>query len=336
MNRAELQRFDVHDPVHGRVPCATLLPAAAAAPLPLCFFLYGGGGSRDSLADIRECLEQWWGSGELPPLMVATPDVGPWSFYLDDPPRGLGWESFIVQRFLPHCQSLLPRGTNAAPLRTGLVGISMGGYGALKLAFARPDLFDAVAAISPMLEPTVDAAAVRPRNRHHYPPEVPRALLGPERNVVLYRSDHPVARAQANAAALQASQLAIYVDAAGEDALHAHDGAEFLHRALWSLDLAHEYRLRRDSDHAGPDLLERLREAFGWVGRRLQPAAAAPLSSLESEWLAWIADRRGTPPATPLTPASAVFPRVLRALLAPQREVAAREDPTFGRRYGLL
>jgi hypothetical protein len=28
-----------------------------------------------------------------------------------------------------------------------------------------------------MLEPTVDAAAVRPRNRHHYPPEVPRALL---------------------------------------------------------------------------------------------------------------------------------------------------------------
>lgn len=235
---------------------------------------------------------------------------------------------------------LLPRRvrseTDATCLRTGLVGISMGGYGALKLAFARPDLFDAVGALSPMLEPSVDGAAVRPRNRHHYPPEVPRALLGPERDPALYRSDHPVARAHANAAALHEKQLAIYVDAAGEDALHAHDGAEFLHRELWALDLAHEYRLRRDSDHAGPDLLERLREAFAWVGRRLSPAAQAPLSPLESAWLAWMEAPSSTPPVTTLTPASPVFSRVLRALLAPQRAAAAREDPTFGRRYGLL
>jgi S-formylglutathione hydrolase len=336
MNRADLQRFDLNDPIHGLVPCATLLPAAAPANLPLCLFLYGGGGSRESLADIRECLERWWASGELPPLMVATPDVGPWSFYLDDAAQGLGWESFIVQRFLPHCSSLVRHDDDAAHVRTGLVGISMGGYGALKFAFARPELFDAVAAISPMLEPSVDGAAVRPRNRHHYPPEVPRALLGPARDLALYRSDHPVARAHANATALHGSPLAIYVDAAGQDALHAHDGAEFLHRALWTLDIAHEYRLRRDSDHASPDLLERLREAFAWVGRRLQPAAQAPLNPLESDWLAWIADPNGAQPVTPLTPASAVFPQLLRALLAPQRALAAREDPTFGRRYGLL
>jgi S-formylglutathione hydrolase len=336
MNRAELKRFDLNDPTHGRVPCATLQPAAAVGQLPLCVFLYGGGGSRESLVDIRDSLEQWWASGDLPPLMVATPDVGPWSFYLDDAPRGLAWESFVVQRFLPHCRSLLPCAVDATPSRTGMVGISMGGYGALKMAFARPDLFDAVAAISPMLEPSVDATTVRPRNRHHYPPEVPRALLGPERDPALFHRDHPVARAQANAAALLVSQPAIYVDAAGADALHAHDGAEFLHRALWALDLAHEYRLRRDSDHAGPDLLERIQEAFAWVAWRLQPPAAAPLTPLESAWLAWIDDPSGTPPATALTAASALFPRVLRALLAPQRAAAARVDPTFSRRYGLL
>jgi S-formylglutathione hydrolase len=269
-------------------------------------------------------------------LMIATPDVGLWSFYLDDAPRGLGWESFIVQRFLPHLCSLLEPVASTTAVRTGMVGLSMGGYGALKLAFARPAAFTAVAAVSPMLEPSCDATAVRPRNRSHYPAEVPQALLGPDRDSALYRSDHPAARAQANDRALRESPLAIYLDAAGEDALNAHDGAEFLHRVLWTLDVRHEYRLRRDADHVGPELLDRLRDAFGWVGRYLQPPAVAPFTVLESAWLAWIAEPSSPPPATALTPASPLFPRCLRALLAPQREAAAREDRTFSRRYGLL
>ena len=36
---------------------------------------------------------------------------------------------------------------------TFITGISMGGYGSLKIAFGRPDQFAAVAAIQPLLEP---------------------------------------------------------------------------------------------------------------------------------------------------------------------------------------
>jgi S-formylglutathione hydrolase len=325
-----MHRFDVADPIHGLVPCAAIVPRDAG-PLPLCLFLYGGGGSRESLADIQPLLESWWASGRLPPLLVATPDVGAWSFYLDDAARGLGWESFITQRFVAHLRAAF----DVAPA-TGLVGISMGGYGALKIAFARPQEIAAVAAISPMIEPAFEAAEVRPRNRYHYPPQVPQALLGLERDAALFRADHPAGRAMAHADALRNSELGIYIDAAGNDALHAHDGAEYLHRVLWGLDVAHEYRLRRDADHVGPDLLERLFDAFAWVGGRIGPRVSAPWTDAERAWERWLDGDRASAPPAPLAPTSRLFPRLLRAQLAAERTAAEALDATWSRRYGLL
>ncbi len=264
MDDVELRRFELSDPVHGAVPCATARPRSAQGALPLCLFLYGGGGSRETLADVAPLLSSWWASGRVPPMLVATPDVGAFSFYLDDPARGVAWESFVV-RFAEHLRA------REASDAAALVGISMGGYGALKIAFARPHAFRAVAVVSPMIEPGVEAARVPLRNRFHYPPGVPEALLGPRRDPELYRRDHPAARARANADALRSSSLAIAIDAAGSDALNAHDGAEHLHRVLWALDVAHDYRLRRDADHVGPDLVERLADAFAWVGAHLAP-----------------------------------------------------------------
>lgn len=330
-----LLRFEVEDPCHGQVPCAALLHEQhTQRALPCCLMLYGGGGSRESLASLQPSFERAWAEGALAPCIIATPDVGPWSFYLDDPARGYAWESFIAERFVAALRRLQP--SAAAAARFGIAGMSMGGYGALKLAFARPQLFAAVAAVSPMIEPFADANAVPLRNRFFYPAEVPQALLGRTRDAALYRSDHPVARARANAPALVEHELEIYLDAAGRDALHAHDGAESLHRALWELDIPHEYHLRRDADHVGPDLAPRMCEALQWLLARLQPKAAEPWSDLERTWLAWLSDPSSPLPGSPLPAESRLFPRFLRATLAPQRSAAALQDPTVDRHYGRL
>ncbi|MGZ3448693.1 MAG: alpha/beta hydrolase-fold protein [Polyangiales bacterium] len=289
MNDVELCRFEVRGPSHGDVPCAALFPSGCATSLPLCLFLYGGGGSRESLADIRPLVVEWFASGQLPPMVLATPDVGPWSFYL-------GWESFVVERLVPHLRARF-----ALESRTGMVGISMGGYGALNIAFAHAADFAAVAAISPMIEPSFEANEVPLRNRYHYPPEVEQHLV---------RADPPVARARRYADRL--SDLAIYVDAAGADVLHAHDGAEFLHRTLWDLDVAHEYRLRRDADHIGPDLPVRLFDAFAWTSGRLGKARDTSGDELERAR------------------------KALHAQLEPLARDAALRDPTLSRRYGVL
>jgi S-formylglutathione hydrolase len=306
MHAPALQRFELVDPVHGRVPCVAVVPASGAAPRAMCLFLYGGGGSCESLAEIEPLLQGWWGRDRLAPMVVATPDVGPWSFYLDDPARGLCWESLVAERLTALLQAGFGDG---APLPCGAVGISMGGYAALKLALARPRAFTAIAAISPMIEPAFEADDVRPRNRYHYPPQVPQALLGVQRDRALYRADHPAARALRNADALRASELAIYLEAAGSDALNAHDGAEHLHRVLWDLDVPHEYHLRKDSDHVGPDLIDRLEQAFAWVSARLVPAPSPQVNE---------------------------HARMLRAQLEPLRAAAAASDPSFARRCGLL
>jgi S-formylglutathione hydrolase len=334
MTQVDVFRFDVFDPTHGQVPCSLIMPAAVTSPLPLCLYLYGGGGSRESTIELAPLLADWWRAEQLPPLAIATADVGPWSFYLDDPARGLAWESFVAERFVEHLRGAYP--IQPEPAATALVGNSMGGYGALKIALSRPHAFAAVAAISPMVEPAREASEVRPRNRYHYPPEVPQALVGSPRDPALYRRDQPVARACTHSEELRGGALAIYIDAAGRDALYAHDGAEYLHRVLWSLDVEHEYRLRRDSDHVGPDLLQRLREAFAWAGSHVSPRALSQLSEQELAWQRWLQGASSQAPAAPLSPTSPLFPLLLRRQLAGLRAAAERLDASVARRYGVL
>ena len=326
-----MERFNVADPVHGEVACVELGPRRDAT-LPVCLFLYGGGGTSESLLALEPLLTQAWQRGVLPACRVITPNVAPWGFYLDDAQHHSAWESFVAERLLSriHGTPVL-----AAPVRVGLLGISMGGYGALKMAFARPHSFAAVAAVGPMVEPAFTEAQVRPRNRYHYPPEVPAALLGPARDAALYASDHPAGRAVGNAAALRAAALSIYLDAGAADALNAHDGAEFLHRVLWELDVRHDYHLWADADHVGPSLLPRLEAAFTWVGSKLAPTKIV-LTALELDWQRWLDGGTQGKPPPPLPPTSPLLPRVLRTRLAPLREAAQRQDETMSRVFGVL
>jgi S-formylglutathione hydrolase FrmB len=79
----------------------------------------------------------------LPPMAMVTADGGGgyWNPHpLDDPMQ------MVVGELVPMCQAL---NLGRPPQRIGTMGVSMGGYGALLLAEKYPDLFTAVAAISP-------------------------------------------------------------------------------------------------------------------------------------------------------------------------------------------
>jgi S-formylglutathione hydrolase len=233
--------------------------------------------------------------------VVACAGVAPFSFYLDDPARGMHWETLVSQTLLEHVKNNL--GTNGD---VGLVGMSMGGYGALKIAFAQPRAFRAVAAIAPMVEPSMHADDTPLRNRCHYPPDVPQALLGPKRDAALFESDHPAQRARRNARAIRDSDLAIWLDAGSRDVCNAHDGTEYLHRVLWQHDIPHEYHLLRDADHVGPTIVPRIESAFAFVAHHLS-------------------NRRAEPSADEIA---------LRDALADARRRAAELDPTMMRTYG--
>ena len=160
------------------IPYAVLAPGSEE-PLPLCILLLGAGGTRDSLLDLQPVFDGWWADSVVPPMIVATPTSG-LDYYMEDPAGSIRWDSFLADDFVPHLHSAY----NASG-STVLAGISGGGYGALKLAFARPGLFHAVAAMQPMLEPGLRESDVGPRNRLHHSAGGPHSYRSRARSCAL-------------------------------------------------------------------------------------------------------------------------------------------------------
>lgn len=79
--------------------------------------------------------------------VIIMPDMNR-SFYTDMAYGGKYWK-YLTSELIPQMQTLLP--ISQKPTDNYVVGNSMGGYGALKLAFSYPEKFAAVAAISPVV-----------------------------------------------------------------------------------------------------------------------------------------------------------------------------------------
>jgi pimeloyl-ACP methyl ester carboxylesterase len=124
--------------------------------LPLVVMLHGSGGSHlTALAGLTpSSAVALRGSGgrALPPMALVTVDGGNgyWNPHPGDDPMGM-----LVNELIPLCQRL---GLGRPPQKIGVMGISMGGYGALLLGEKHPALVRAVAAISPAIWTSYDQA----------------------------------------------------------------------------------------------------------------------------------------------------------------------------------
>ena len=114
--------------------------------LPLVVMLHGFGGNHaDALAGLTpaQALALRVGGRPLPPMAMVTVDGGNgyWTPHPGDDPMGM-----VVDELIPLCQRL---DLGRPPQTIGVMGISMGGFGALAFGEQHPALFRAVAAISP-------------------------------------------------------------------------------------------------------------------------------------------------------------------------------------------
>src|SRR5690606_5121097 len=109
---------------------------------PLILHLHGAMSSAaKSLEMAKPVYDDAWASGGLPRAIVAcatTPTIG--GFYIDQA-DGPKWETLIAKEF----PDMVADRFNTDDSRA-LIGTSMGGYGALKIAFRDPQCYVAVAA----------------------------------------------------------------------------------------------------------------------------------------------------------------------------------------------
>ena len=342
-SRVEISTLSV-DFAPDRVPYAVILPPVydQSGPLPLCLVLHGGGGSHQNLVDSKPIFDELWKSEAMPNMVLASAGTSPLGFYLDHPGSKIRWESFIAHDFIAHLRHTYNVGVDRNS--TIIMGTSMGGHGALRIALKNPDSFAAVAALEPALDPALHLDDITERNHFFYPLVLEAGgdasadqFVGSNRDPALFQANNPANLAIGNAEAVRASGLAIYIEAADQDVFNLHDGAEFFHRVLWDLDIPHEYHMFCGADHVGPSLPPRIRSAYTWVGsvlKRSDPSADAT-SEAEHAWVVWMeSESKGDPPL--IDPVSPAMARAYRRWLASARQKATKIDPTTNRRYGVL
>jgi S-formylglutathione hydrolase FrmB len=147
----------VPSPILGHpVPYCILLPpgydAQKTRRFPVLYFLHGLGGNAQMLiaSGAMNDIDDAWRSGQLGQFLIVTPDADT-SFYINSHDGRDRYEDFFLHEFMP----FIERHYRTLPGRRdrGIGGISMGGYGALHLAFGHPELFGAVTASSAALIP---------------------------------------------------------------------------------------------------------------------------------------------------------------------------------------
>ena len=263
---AEVRNATFSSPSLGKdVAYAVQLPpsyaTAATRRYPVVYALHGlfespGFWERRGLASMLESL---WQKGDVPEMVVVAVD-GDNSFFVDGPAGR--WEQMMSRDFVAHVESTY-RVIPGRPGRAAL-GISMGGYAALRMALSHPDLFRAVATHSAMLlekVPTAEEGA----GRWHL--AAFHKVFGDPIDGALWSANDPLALA---VKADPKGAPALYFDCGTQDRYGLFAGNRELHRRLEARGVAHEFGLY-PGDHGYEYVHTVLDKSLRFLGRALAP-----------------------------------------------------------------
>ncbi len=205
---------------------------------PVLYFLHGLGDNEQTLFNSGgwTLLDDLRSQHRMGDFLIVAPE-GRRSFYINSADGSVRYGDFFVQEFLPHIEGKY----RIRPGRAGraISGISMGGYGALRVAFANPELFSAVSAQSAALI-TESPQALDAASQAGAPlTGVLGEVFGKPINVPHWNANSPFVLAKKNAAALRT--MAIYFNCGQEDNYGFEKGAAALHDELQKENVKHEY-----------------------------------------------------------------------------------------------
>jgi S-formylglutathione hydrolase FrmB len=244
--------------------CVLLPPGyGSAQSYPVLYFLHGLGQNEQTLFNtggwnLIEDLRQQHKIGDF---LIVAPE-GRRSFFINSADGKVLYSDFFLREFMPYIEGKyrLRKGRDSR----AITGVSMGGYGALRLAFAHPELFSSVSAQSAALmteSPQELNAAMRSGSQLG---SILAPVFGLPIDVAHWRANDPFTLARAHAAELK--KLAIYFNCGRDDDFGFEKGAEALHRQLQAEALPLEYHLYA-GDHSLPYFLAHMGETLEFHSR---------------------------------------------------------------------
>jgi S-formylglutathione hydrolase FrmB len=249
--------------------CVYLPPGydgAATKPVeryPVLYFLHGLGDNEQTLFNSGSwtLLDDLRRQHKMGDFLIVAPE-GRQSFYIDSADGKIRYSDFFLREFIPHIEAQY----RVRPSRNAraISGISMGGYGALRFAFAHPEMFSAVSAQSAALitaSPTEFDSAARtgaPLER------VMTEVFGRPIAVSHWNENSPFLLARKNSSGIR--RLAIYFNCGNDDNYGFEKGAAALHEQLQKEGVKHEYHAYV-GDHSLPYFLSHFPEVMEFHSR---------------------------------------------------------------------
>jgi len=232
--------------LHSPVRYCVYLPASYSAAdaktrkYPVLYLLHGLGGNEQTAALDGEwtTLQDLRRDRAVGDFLVVAPD-GWDTFYINSRDGETKYSDFFLREFLPFVERTYRVRTERAT--RGITGFSMGGYGALRMAFAHPELFGSVSAHSAALMRSPPQGINAVASSGNPGAQLLAKVFGNPIDRQFWDLNSPFVLARKNAAVL--SKMKIYFDCGTEDSYGFYRGASELHETLDSLKIAHEFHL---------------------------------------------------------------------------------------------
>ena len=206
---------------------------------PVLYFLHGLGDNEQSLLNFGgwDVVSELRMQGKVGDFVILAPSGGR-TFYINSVTGKVRYEDFLLKEFMPQMEKKY-RATGTRATR-GVTGISMGGYGALRLAFKYPDQFAAVSAQMPAL------ISELPSDISSGAPGSVGALLGDvfgsPLNREFFTHNTPSYFVRTDSAA-SLKRMKIYFNVGNNDDYGFEQGAQQLDQLLKARDIPHEFHI---------------------------------------------------------------------------------------------
>jgi S-formylglutathione hydrolase FrmB len=260
--------------LHSSVRYCVYLPASYSAAdattrkYPVLYLLHGLGGNEQSMALDGEwtTLQDLRRDHQVGDFLVVAPD-GWDTFYINSRDGKTPYSDFFVREFIPFVERTYRVRSERA--ERGITGFSMGGYGALRMAFAHPELFGSASSHSGALmrdPPRGVSAGVSSGN---LAAQLLAKVFGDPIDGNFWDLNSPFILARKNA--VSPLKMKIYFDCGTEDSYGFYRGASELHQTLESLKVSHEFHLY-PGGHSVSYLLAHRDASFEFHWREFQSA----------------------------------------------------------------
>lgn len=227
-----------------------------SARSPVIYWLHGIGGNEAQSSRLSSYLNGYIASGKAQPAIMVFVNGATWSMYLDSFDGKIMVETSIIKELIPHIDSRYR--TVASKNGRALEGFSMGGFGALRLAFKYPELFSSVVVYAPAVCMTNMIA------QSHA--DIFRIMLNSDSERLA--AEEPVGLAAHNAEAIRRA-LRIRIAVGTADIVY--QGAKWFHEYLTALAIPHEY----EEVHGAKHVTGNYYDAVGEKGYRFHEHARA-------------------------------------------------------------